>query len=237
MKINANTIQEEYYKQTAENYDSSHLDIETDYEHSIALHFLSSMIRFYSIKSILDVGAGTGRTIHFIMKEHPGVSITGIEPIKEMREQGHKKGIPASMLIEGDGNKINFADGEFDLVCEFGVLHHIPNPGKVVSEMLRVANKCIFISDSNNFGQGNFLNRSIKQLLNFAGLWPLFNSIRTGGKGYQISEGDGLFYSYSVFDNYKQIKRQCREIHLLNTKEGCGNLYRTAPHIALLAKR
>ena len=28
---------------------------------------------------------------------------------------------------------------------------------------------------------------------------------RTRGKRYQISEGDGLFYSYSVFDSYNLI--------------------------------
>lgn len=32
-------------------------------------------------------------------------------------------------------------------------------------------------------------------------LWGTFNYIRTGGKGYIVTEGDGLSYSYSVYDS------------------------------------
>ena len=58
--------------------------------------------------------------------------------------------------------------------------------------------------------------------------------VKTKGKGYTISEGDGLAYSYSVFNSYKQIKAKCRSIHLLNTQDGLINPYRTASHVALL---
>lgn len=68
-----------------------------------------------------------------------------------------------------------------------------------MSEMLRVAQKAIFISDANNFGQGRFLARTAKQALNALGLWKTVDFIKTKGKGYTISEGDGLAYSYSVF--------------------------------------
>ena len=236
MEKDAKQIQTDYYMRTAGSYDTSHLH-SGDEEHNFALYFLSSIIKLYSIQSILDIGAGTGRTIDLIMKEHPNVKIIGIEPVKELREQGYNKGIPESILIEGDGNKLNYGNGEFDLVCEFGVLHHVPKPNIVVSEMLRVSKKCIFISDSNNFGQGGLLNRSIKQVLNFFGLWPLFNLIKTRGKGYQISVGDGLFYSYSVFNNYKQIANQCSNVHLLNTKDGRVNPYTSSSHVALLARK
>jgi hypothetical protein len=58
--------------------------------------------------------------------------------------------------------------------------------------------------------------------------------IKTKGRGYTISAGDGLAYSYSVFDNYQQIQKKCSRIHLLNTMDGQINFYRTASHIALL---
>ncbi len=66
------------------------------------------------------------------------------------------------------------------------------------------------------------------------GLWRVVDFIKTKGKGYTISEGDGLAYSYFVFNNYKQISGYCKPIHLLNTKDGGMNLYRTASHVALL---
>ena len=49
-----------------------------------------------------------------------------------------------------------------------------------------------------------------------------------------ISEGDGSFYSYSVFDNYAQIKKNCKSVHLFNTKNANENLYKTSPHLTLL---
>jgi hypothetical protein len=100
--------------------------------------------------------------------------------------------------------------------------------------MLSVAKKAIFISDSNNFGQGSLLSRIVKQLINAIGLWKVADLIKTKGKGYTFSQGDGLAYSYSVFNNYDQIKKQCSRIHLLNTKDGSWNFYRTASHVACL---
>lgn len=235
MTKRAEIIQESYYKQTAENYDKTHVSSEMDGEHDFNLYFLSSIIKIYNIQSILDVGAGTGRVISFINKEHPHINIVGIEPVKELREQGYIKGISTKILVEGDGNKIAYNDNQFDLVCEFGMLHHVANPNKVISEMIRVSNKGIFISDSNNFGQGNYFARTIKQTLNFLGLWRFYNFIKTKGKYYQISEGDGLFYSYSVFNNLKQIKKESKEVFFLSSKNSGKNLYKTSSHIGLLA--
>jgi len=71
-------------------------------------------------------------------------------------------------------------------------------------------------------------------MINSLGLWKIADLIKTRGKGYSISEGDGIAYSYSVFNNYRQIQAQCKSIHLLNTKDGRINIYKTASHIALL---
>ncbi|WP_364303610.1 class I SAM-dependent methyltransferase [Moorena sp. SIO4A5] len=137
-------------------------------------------------------------------------------------------------LTEGDGLQLHFEDGQFDLVCAFGVLHHIRTPEVAIQEMLRVAKKGIFISDSNNFGQGHFLSRTIKQTLNSMGLWPVADWIKTKGRGYTISEGDGLAYSYSIFKNYRQICQSCKSVHLLNTSPGGINLYKTSDNLTLL---
>lgn len=224
--------QRTYYAETASRYDEMHT-LEKD-EHYFALSLLAAAIRYFEISSVLDIGSGTGRAIHYLKQVCPETTIVGVEPVKELREVGYKQGISREELIHGDATNLQFQNGEFDLVCEFGVLHHIKTPKVVVAEMLRVAKKTVFISDANNFGQGSFPSRSLKQLLNFFGLWKLADLIKTKGKGYTISEGDGLAYSYSVFHNYKQIEEQCKSIHLLNTKDGRINFYKTASHIALL---
>jgi ubiquinone/menaquinone biosynthesis C-methylase UbiE len=158
----------------------------------------------------------------------------GIEPSPELRKVGHSKGLRETQLIDGDAMNLAFSDNSFDLVSEFGALHHIPNPSKAVSEMLRVARRAIFISDSNNFGQGGKLSRLFKQAINATGLWHFADLVKTRGKGYTVSEGDGLAYSYSVFNNYKRIADKCESVHMLNTLNAGPNLYRTASQVALL---
>ena len=225
------SFQREYYASTADNYDVMHVG-DRD-EHYFALRFLEAIIDFYNIKTILDIGAGTGRVALYFKERNPRISITSIEPVPELRDKGHEKGLSKTELIDGDATKLLFKDNNFDLVCEFGVLHHVSNPEIVVSEMLRVGKIGIYISDSNNFGQGSLISRTFKQTLRATGLWKIADAIKTRGKGYYYSDGDGIAYSYSVFNNFRQIEHQC-DVHLLNSTPSGPSLYRSASHVALL---
>ena len=226
-------IQRSYYEKTAEHYEKMHVTDEAD-EHFFALSCLAGLTNYLKIESILDLGSGTGRSIKYLKEICPKIKVIGIEPVKELREVAYSQGISREELIDGDATKLNFKNSEFDLVCEFGILHHIKNNKLVVDEMLRVSKKAIFISDNNNFAEGSKIKRSIKQILYALRLWKLVNFIKTKGKGYTLSEGDGLAYSYSVFRNYRQIKSSCKSVHIINTKDADINLYRTASHVALL---
>ena|ERR1700733_12430371 len=225
-------IQRTYYRDTATRYDDMH--VAERGEHDFALAVMLSMISFLDIRSVLDIGSGTGRALLQAKSAYPDLKVSGIEPSPELREIGHVKGLSKNELTDGDAHNLEHADGAFDLVCEYGALHHIPDPKKAVSEMLRVASRAIFISDCNNFGQGGFLTRYVKQALRSFGLWRVADFVKTRGKGYTISEGDGLAYSYSVFSDYPEISRRCKSVHILNTRPSGVNLYRSASHIALL---
>lgn len=225
-------LQQRYYAETAQKYDAMHVH-ERD-EHYLALCLMVGAIDFLGVQSILEIGSGTGRAIRYIKSMRPHILIQGIEPVAELREIAYAKGISPSDLIDGDALALKFDSKQFDMVCEFGVLHHIGTPARAVAEMLRVANKAIFISDSNNFGQGSWFARSIKQFIDMLGLWPVANLIKTRGRGYSISEGDGLAYSYSVFNNIAQIRQQCKTVHVFNTGNAGANLYRTAGHVGLI---
>jgi ubiquinone/menaquinone biosynthesis C-methylase UbiE len=224
-------VQRTYYRHTARDYDAQHLNDDND-EHRFAIRILEAIVDCYGIRSILDIGAGTGRVARHFRNRHPGVRVVSVEPVVELREIGYANGLSRQELVDGDVNNLAFRDGEFDLVCEFAVLHHVRNPRRAVDEMLRVAKVGIFISDSNNFGQGSRLARIAKQSLNALRLWKVADYIKTGGKGYSISEGDGLAYSYSVFNNYGQIARKCRTF-LFNTHPAGMNPYRSASDVAL----
>lgn len=237
MSLNDQMLQRKYYKDTATRYDEMHLS-END-EHYFALNFIVGMFDFLGVKSVLDVGSGTGRAISFIKKKRPDIRITGIEPVKELRIVGYEKGLTKDELIDGDGSDLPFSDNEFDLVCEFGILHHIKEPSAVVSEMLRVANRAVFISDTNIYGDPSPISRIFKQILQKLLLWKLAVFFKTKGKGYMNTDIDGISYYYSVFDSFDQIKAACSSVHFINTNIWTGadmNLYRTATHIGLLGK-
>lgn len=88
--------------------------------------------------------------------------------------------------------------------------------------MLRVARTVVVISDVNRFGQGPLPLRTIKLLLYKLKLWNVVDFLRTRGKGYQVSEGDGVFYSYSVYDNLHQIQQWAHNVDLLPIGETCA---------------
>lgn len=223
-------IQRARYARIAEEYEEIHHDP----EHVVAFALLDGMLGYLGAQSVLDVGAGTGRTLRMLRTVRPDLRTMGVEPVAELRAVGHQNGVPRDALIEGDGYSLPFEDAEFDVVCEFGVLHHVRDPNRMVAEMLRVASKAVFISDMNNFGGGAAPVRFLKRLLRRVRLWELANYIKTAGRGYSITAGDGLFYSYSVFDSLPLVKRHCGAVHLMNTLPAGSDFYKSAEHVALV---
>jgi ubiquinone/menaquinone biosynthesis C-methylase UbiE len=195
------SIQRQYYSDTATRYDTMHAhegggDQET-------LKIVRGLLRMVEPKTLLDVGAGTGRTIRHFRDTMPGVSVRGIEPVEALIEQSVlQNGIPEGLITQGTGEALPFEDETFDVVCSFAILHHVAKPEAVVREMTRVARKAVIIADGNRFGQGPWLVRLLKLALYKAGLWGAVNYVKTGGKGYMLTSGDGLAYSYSVYDSF-----------------------------------
>lgn len=209
-------LQAQYYARTASHYDTMH---GADDEHQRALRLISAMLRERQLTSVLDVGCGTGRGVKHFLAEHPGMHVRGVEPVAELRARGVADGVPADALLDASGEVLPFPDQSFDAVCELGVLHHVKHPARVVSEMLRVARHAVFLSDSNRFGQGRLPVRWLKVALYKSCLWPLVNFVHTRGRGYHVSEGDGISYSYSVYDNYKQIAAWATQVVLVPSFE------------------
>jgi SAM-dependent methyltransferase len=224
--------QREYYSRTADSYNAEHVS-QVD-EHSVGLAWMAALIEQRQLTSVLDVGSGTGRALLYL-KGRTTVTMRGIEPSPELRDVGHRQGLSGEELTAGDALALQFPDNSFDLVCAFAVLHHVKDHRRVVSEMCRVARKAIFISDANNLGQGSRPIRAVKQGLKAFGLWRFIDLVRTGFKGYHYSEGDGVFYSYSIFDDVPIIKAKFPDLMYMSTRPSGANLYRTAETVALFA--
>lgn len=231
---NSNSKMRDYYERTAEQYDAQNAFDKND-EHYAALAFLQGQITHYSINSLLDVGSGTGRAIQYLLKQNSNLRLEGIEPVAALRRVAANKGIPENNLKDGDAKKLPYTDNAFECVSAFGVLHHVDKPEHAIREMLRVAQRAIFISDSNVYGWGTPLTRTTKQFLHRSGLRKLFCFLSTRGKGYYKTGYDGIFYPFSLLDYYSLIEEHSVQMTLVNTKTNAINFYRQASHIAIMA--
>ena len=209
-------IQSGYYERTAQHYDAMH--VSRDDEHHLALEYIWSLIGSLHVSSMLDVGCGTGRGLRFFLNKNPEIMLRGVEPVEAMILQATTRNfISPGLITRGFGESLPFSDRSFDVSYECGVLHHARDPGRVVREMMRVSRKAIFLSDENRFAHGNTCSRWAKLLLCKMGLFRWAYKIKTLGKGYRYSEGDGLAYSYSVFDCFELLSSWADRIILIPT--------------------
>jgi len=222
--------QREYYTRTAKDYDRIHFD-ETS---PLGLAVLMASLEMLNAQSMLDIGSGTGRVLEHVRSRRPGQLSIGVEPVAALREVGYERGIPRDSLVDGDATRLPYPDQAFDVVCAFAALHHIHAPSLAVAEMIRVARKAIVICDANNFAQGNAFARAVKRTFNSLGMWPLVDWIKTRGRGYSESSGDGIAYSYSVFNDYRLIRERCRNVHVLNLSGDGRHAYKGADSVVVL---
>jgi SAM-dependent methyltransferase len=211
-------IQQEFYAATSHTYDEKY--VKPGDEHFVALSLISALIDGYRYRSVLDVGAGTGRGVKYLLDRHPGVEVRGVEPVRAMVDQAERRnGVPGGLILEGQGSALPFADDTFDAVCELGVLHHVSDPATIVREMARVAHRAVFLSDANRFAKGGRLHRAAKYALYRVGLWPSAYRLATRGRGYHLSlgeEGDGgVVYSYSVYDSLDFLNQWADRVFLV----------------------
>ena len=212
--MNPQEIQLQYYKNTAPEYENAHFQ-EQD-EHIVAFNIICSICSDLGAESILDIGCGTGRNVKLFTARFPQANVMGSDISPDMLKiAAENYNIPESNLVCCSSYELPFPDNSFDFVTEFAVLHHVEEPDKVVAEMLRVARKAIFISDSNRFGQGSLLSRLFKLFLCKVGLWWPSRKILNGGKRWNYSEGDGVYYSYSVFDSISTVEASCSKVFAL----------------------
>lgn len=88
---------------------------------------------------VLEVGVGTGISLN---SYPPYVHVVGIDPSAEMLQQAVAKAYENQLsqieLREGDALNLDFPDSSFDWVTTFHVMTVVPDPKRMMSEMVRV---------------------------------------------------------------------------------------------------
>lgn len=213
--VDAVVRQRRYYAETAEHYDDMH----SFAEHRVALWQVAAFIRALEARTLLDTGCGTGLAMRYLAASVPGLSVHGNDPSEALLAVAQRRfGVVGEQLDCADSTKLPYEDGAFDVVVETAVLHHVHEPDRVIREMLRVSRKAIFISDSNSYALGNFGARVAKVALSATGTLKFVNRLRRQGHDWYYTSGDGVGWSYSVFDSLPLIRSACSEVLVIPTQ-------------------
>lgn len=136
------------YKETghAANYDQTRFkDPVGLWVHELGTDILEKRLDF-SGKSVLDVGAGTGRISIFLSEK--GAKVTGLDAsqamLKIFKQKIDDNGLSIT-IKEGDAHHIPFPEKHFDCVVSFMTIMHVVDWHVMLSEMCRVSNGHIIL--------------------------------------------------------------------------------------------
>lgn len=228
------TLQSDYYARTAERYDSMHEQV----PHDVALGHVIGFIPWLGARSLLDTGCGTGWGLRVVGDALPELQVRGNDPSRELLDVAiHRYGVSPDILDCVSSEQLPYEDGTFDVVVATGVMHHVPRPNRVIGEMLRVARQAVFVSDANIYGGGSIPARLVKRLLANAGLLRFVHRLRRRGHEWYYSDGDGVAWSYSVYDSLAQVRAACADVLVIPTDRedprSAANPLRWSPHALL----
>jgi ubiquinone/menaquinone biosynthesis C-methylase UbiE len=91
-------------------------------------------------ENVLEIGCGQGTGARIIYDLfHPERYIgVDLDPRMIRRARRRSSALPEATFLEGDVASLDFPDATFDLVVDFGILHHVPNWTDALAEVHRV---------------------------------------------------------------------------------------------------
>jgi phosphatidylethanolamine/phosphatidyl-N-methylethanolamine N-methyltransferase len=122
------------YSDFARFYDSVFGRVFVDHEHEVI-----ESLNLRPGQRVLEVGVGTGISLDAYP---PYVSVIGIDPSVDMLTHAVAKVCENNWrhveIREGDALNLDFPTNTFDYVCSFHVMTVVPDPLKMMNEMVRV---------------------------------------------------------------------------------------------------
>jgi ubiquinone/menaquinone biosynthesis C-methylase UbiE len=90
---------------------------------------------------VLDVGCGTGVFAAKVRRAMPSATVWGVDLVVSMLHKGAARWRSHSGVmqpVQGDSERLPFADGTFDFITCANSFHHYPHQDRAVAEMHRV---------------------------------------------------------------------------------------------------
>lgn len=128
--------------------DSDDLKLIDGYEHTTiepatAAAQLAELMALAPDDSVLEVGCGAGMIARHLACRYVGLDYADTMAAKHRALLGNP-------VVQGEADRLPFADGAFDKVFAFSVFHYFPSAAyarRAVAEMRRVARRLILIGD------------------------------------------------------------------------------------------
>lgn len=95
--------------------------------------------------SFLDAGCGEGFVAEILLRQMPGLELTGFDFNPEAVAIARRK-VPGATFQTASIFEIPHPDNAFDVVGCFEVLEHQHNPGAALQELARVARRAVILS-------------------------------------------------------------------------------------------
>jgi len=89
--------------------------------------------------TVLEIGCGQGEGARIICdlfnpQEYVGIDL---DPKMVARAKRKEHGLENSLFLQADAAQLPFSDSTFDLIVDFGIIHHIPNWREALEELHR----------------------------------------------------------------------------------------------------
>ncbi|MBA4396117.1 MAG: class I SAM-dependent methyltransferase [Syntrophus sp. (in: bacteria)] len=147
---------------------------------------------------VLDVGCGTGD--HMLLFRRKGCDVTGIDPSPHMLKLAREKLGSKADFHPGYAEDLPFSDNEFDIVTLITSLEFTNDPGRAISEAIRVCRGRVFVGALNKYSCLGLSRRirgaprpSIYDHARFFHIAELNAMIRSNLQGIRIRWGSVVF--------------------------------------------
>jgi ubiquinone/menaquinone biosynthesis C-methylase UbiE len=118
---------------------------------------------------LLDVGCGTGRTLHQLSRTHPEMQLHGVDLSPAYIRTARRRLADVSQLTLAveNGEALPWADATFDVVTSVYLFHELPRNARrnVVREMLRVVKPggLIVLEDSAQLAESSVIETALRE--------------------------------------------------------------------------